>query len=127
MYALIYLFSIAGLRVYVCPVVRLTPLPKTCDAMADDEAPTTPAAGVMAPPAVGSAAPVVANSPATEDAQAALASLRAIERSARVVATDAAILVGTAHHALQSVRGTAPHHASSPLQPRPTPVPPRHS
>ena len=64
----------------------------------------------MAPPALGGAAPVVANSAATDDAQAALASLLAIERSARVVATDAAILVGTAHHALQSVRGTDPHH-----------------
>lgn len=55
------------------------------------------------PVALG-AAPAVATS---DDAQAALASLHAIERSARVVATDAAMLVGTAHHALQSVRGTA--------------------
>ena len=84
-------------------------------------------AAAAAPPAHGSAAPAVANSAAADDAQAALASLRAIERSARVVATDAAILVGTAHHALQSVRGTAPHYAPSPLRPRPTPVPPRHS
>ena len=82
--------------------------------MAEPEA--RPAAA-MAPPAHGcSAAPAVANSAAADDAQAALASLRAIERSARVVATDAAILVGTAHHALQSVRVTAPHYASSPLQ-----------
>ena len=83
-------------------------------------------AAAAAPPAHGSAAPAVANSAAADDAQAALASLRAIERSARVVATDAAILVGTAHHALQSVRVTAHHYASSP-QSRPTPVPPRHS
>lgn len=73
--------------------------------MADAEAPTTPA--------LGSAVPVVANSAAADDAQAALASLRAIERSARVVATDAAILVGTAHHALQSLTLNTAEHMSA--------------
>lgn len=68
------------------------------------EAPAPAPAPPTEKPAPSESPPAQAiTSGVTAEAQAALASLHAIERSARVVAADAAKLVGTAHHALHSV------------------------